>query len=96
MNTTTESNQNNAPAEPSEAGSVQRMARRRSMCEECPFRGKDAVTKIGMALVDGFSCHMEDSPAEMGSGGIQCRGHWEAKRKRNRETPNDQSSDLEL
>ncbi len=62
---------------------VQRLVRRRSMCEECPFRGKDRATQIAMALVDGFSCHMEDGPEGIGesASGIQCRGHWEAKRK---------------
>lgn len=56
------------------------------MCEECPFRGKDRATKISMATtMDILSCHLDDGPEGISesSSGIQCRGHWEAKRKAN-------------
>lgn len=61
-----------------------RLVRRRSMCAECPFREKNVETAMAMAKVDGFTCHMEDSPHTMGDSFIQCRGHWEAQRKHGR------------
>ena len=55
-------------------------ARASKMCPSCPFRGADEAYKQECAEIEAreWPCHTEDL---YGEAGIQCRGHWEARRK---------------
>jgi hypothetical protein len=57
------------------------MMRAQKMCPDCPFRGLDADERRELAMVppEWWPCHTEQGFA--GSCDIQCRGHWEARRK---------------
>ncbi len=57
------------------------MKRRSKMCASCPFRGADDAYKAECAEVQPWAwpCHTEVS-YDTGST-IQCRGHYEARRK---------------
>ena len=50
------------------------------MCKTCPFRGADEGYKRECAdiLAKDWPCHSEDV---YGEAGIECRGHYEARRK---------------
>lgn len=51
------------------------------MCETCPFRlriSKAERRELAAIEPDGFPCHTE---AGYTSTDIQCRGHWEVRRK---------------
>jgi hypothetical protein len=56
-----------------------RMQRRNSMCKTCIFRGIDPQEARDLALIppEDVPCHT-DCPF---GGDIQCRGHFEARRK---------------
>lgn len=59
------------------------MRRRSKMCSTCPFRGADDAYKADSATIqpDDWPCHSE---GHFGQGSdIQCRGHYEARRKFN-------------
>lgn len=58
------------------------MKRRSKMCEGCPFRHPDKeLLSVGARVApEDFPCHEEQGPA-MDQTDIQCRGHWEARRK---------------
>lgn len=55
-----------------------KMSRRNRMCETCIFRGISEEDRVALASLEAeeVPCHT-DCP--MG-GGIQCRGHFEARR----------------
>lgn len=57
------------------------MRRARKMCETCPFRLKlTEAERIELALLqpEEFTCHTE---AGYTTTDIQCRGHWQVRRK---------------
>jgi len=57
------------------------MRRAQRMCEGCPFRLKiSKAEKIELARLrpDEFPCHTEAGYTETD---IQCRGHWQLRRK---------------
>lgn len=60
--------------------SKDKLKRAKKMCEECPFHMIDEADKKISAKDETFTCHMEDGPGG-GISDIQCRGHWEARRK---------------
>lgn len=63
------------------------------MCETCPFRSADEEYKRECADIpaEDWPCHTED--LVYGERGIQCRGHYEARRKYN-EARTRRASDL--
>lgn len=62
------------------AGVAAGMRRANKMCRTCPFRGADENYKRECAEIGAsdWPCHTEDL---YGDNGIQCRGHYEARRK---------------
>ena len=56
------------------------MRRRHKQCSTCPFRGADEAYRKECAVMDAedWPCHSEDIH---GNTDIQCRGHYEARRK---------------
>lgn len=57
------------------------MQRAQKQCQTCPFRGVSEHERRELAVVppDYWECHTE--AGYTGGSGIQCRGHWEARRK---------------
>lgn len=65
------------------------MIRARKMCKSCPFRGMDDEKERRVCASvepENWPCHTEHP---YGPGDIQCRGHWEARRKLGLTTPPD-------
>jgi hypothetical protein len=57
------------------------MRRAARMCENCPFRlklSRAEVLELAVIKPEDFECHTE---AGYTSTDIQCRGHWQARRK---------------
>lgn len=57
------------------------MIRARKQCKTCPFRGIGENERRELALIEPeeFPCHTEQG--YINECDIQCRGHWEARRK---------------
>jgi len=49
-------------------------------CPTCPFRNADEAYKRDCAAIppEDWPCHTEDLHGDLG---VQCCGHWEARRK---------------
>lgn len=57
------------------------MVRGRRMCQNCPFRARLSADDRNILVAlepDEFPCHEE---AGYTTTNVQCRGHWEARRK---------------